>query len=949
MKKYVWISLMAGLYAAAFAEKPVIFWASDPVKPNETLMVQGDLLDGSTQVQIARLKNTRPGKPELNTVDFSKINYESLPSLQPSVQTGKYVVPADWELAIYAIRPVRGQETGELTRVNAPDVWWIQGSQVTWSTPDSEFSVYGKCLSYGTAKVYLQDEAGKFLEMKLLEQDLWHIKAALGNVGTGDYQVFVHNGLGGRFGWVKAGSLTIKEKKAWPQTVFNVVDYGAKPNFDPNRSRLDKTNDSPAFQRALDAAGENGGGVVYIPKGCYQLVEALNVPRFVTIRGESMLSTNLGWDDNEEPPLGLINGTSQFAVEDLTIFVQNYWSVIRGDHGHLKDSGNIAVRRVTIRANRYVGIMGREYENWKEMQIERRWNTKLREAALNFGGENIVITDCDVLASNNSLILDNASGVVANNRLYCPYTFQADQYWIRGCHDLIVKNNDIYGGGCMGTHTTTRGIHNQKGREVYLNTVSRNIYFAGNKQFDNWKWDREMMTLDSHGYGGPYLGPVAAAEGNTVTFPDPFPVLSAGGEIFSKSGSVQSQKKLVNGRYYKMIARLESKKEALDWDRSFVNFYDMDQAVEANEPEQFDRNGDSRHYAHGKVNVVRIRGAKDFEVKEVRIAQSWQGLQDAAAGEPVFANVRLNGKDSPQKDTGVLFDFDADGVLYVSVIVKANGPMCTGQVELLMENGKRALDLGISRLGGIKVDFNRIPPSPNQSANNINLFKGAYVYVLEGKGCGQYRKIVDGSGATLVVDRPWDVALDDTSVISVHRTHDHQIFVHNDYTDGGMALQMYGGAVETIIADNTATRAGGFLVTGLHACIPMYCQFLNNTVVSGAGLGGPPFNLRGGRISVEPYRPVGYHNGFQSIGIVMRNNRFENMASANVAGPVQNVLIEDNYFANTETAIMVHSEGMGSFLKSWYWPQDVLIRNNQTENVESLLKAEKEATVKVCN
>lgn len=949
MKRLFLICLGFVWVVGSYAGSPVAFWASDPVKPNETVMVQGDLLDGDTELQMAVLDNGKVGKTVV-AIEFSKLKYESARSMQPSVQTGKYLIPADWKMGIYAIRPARNGEVGLPRLVNAPDAWWIQGDQVKSTTPGSRFSVFGKCLSFGGAKIMLKNEAGKMLPLPIIEQDMWHIEAELGDEAAGSYDVFIHNGLGGKLGWKEAGKLVVKEKKAWPEKVFNVVDYGAKPNFDPGRSRLDQTNDSPAFQQALNAAGENGGGVVLVPKGCYRLVEELHVPRFVTIRGESQLATNLGWTDKEKPPLGLINGSNSFAVENLTIFVQNHWSVIRGDHGHTKGAGNISVRDVTIRANRILGVTPREYKNFKDEVLRRQWDTSRREAALFFGGENIEIRDCDVNASNSSIILDKASGVVTGNKLYCPITVQSSQYWIRGCHDLIMTNNDIYGGGCMGTHGTSRGIHKQKDREIYLNVVSRNIYFAGNKQQDNWKWDREMMTLDSHGYNGPYVGPVAAAKGNTLTFPDPFPALRCSGEIMSKTGTVYSKKKLASGKFYKIIAKMESKEDALDWDRCFVNYYEGDEAIEAEEPVRFERNGDSRHYGHGKVNAVQIRGSKDFEIKELRIAKSWKGLLEESSGETLFSNVKLTGKDKPKKKTDVIFDFDSDGILYVMATVKANGPYCTGQAELLLENGRRALDLGLSRLGGKKVDFNRVyKNNDNQGPHNLNLFKGAFVYVLEGKGCGQYRKIIGGKGRTLELDRSWDVELDDTSVISVHRTHDHQIFVNNQFTDGGIALQLYGGAVENIIADNTATRAGGFLVTGLNACATMYTHFLNNTVTTGAGLGGPPFNLRGGRISVEPYRPIGYLNGYQSIGVVMRGNRFENMTSATVAGPVQNVLVEDNFFANTKTGVIVKSEGMGSFISSWYWPQDVFIRDNTFENVadEVFVDDEKEATVKV--
>jgi hypothetical protein len=935
----------AAVISVSFAESPVIFWASDPVRPDETILAQGDLLDGDTKLQIAELQNKNAGNPDLKTVDFSKTKFTSLSSMQPSAQTAKYLVPADWEHGIYAIRPVRNGEFGKTTILNAPQLWWIQGDQVKSSSTGGEYRIFGKCLSYGNAKVFLKDKESRFTEMKILEQDMWHIAIDLGNLIVGTYRLFVHNGLGGEYGWVDFGDLPIIEKGVWPQNIFNVVDYGAKPNFDPSRSRLDNTNDSPAFQLALNAAGKNGGGVVYIPRGCYRLVEELNVPRFVTMRGESQLSTNLGWIDREIPLAGLINGTNNFAVENLTIFVQNYQSVIRGDHGHKEGSGNIAVRGVAIRANRFLGVTHRDFKDWEAEYTRRLWNPKDREAALNFGGENIEIRNNDIDASHSSLILDKASGVVSHNKLYCPNSPQS-QYWIRGCSNLIMENNDISGGGCLGTHNTSRDPKLEGGwNDLYLNTFSRNIYFSKNKLMDNWKYDREMMTLDSHGYNGPYLGPVAEAKGNTLVFPEPFPVLAVSGDIMSKSGQVCSQKKLGEGKYYKILVKMEAKEEAKDWDRSFINFYDGDQVIEGIEPEQFERNGNSREYGHGKVSAIKISGKKGFEVKEVCIAKSWKELLDKSSAKPVFANVILKGNDTPTKETGAIFDFDSNDVLYVLATVKAQGPLCIGKVELLKEDGKVALDMRISPLSGPNVDFNNIPKSPAQHANNFNLYKGAFVYVLEGKGCGQYRKIIDGKGNTLVFDKQWDVELDETSVVSVHRSHDHTIFVNNEFSDGGIALQIYGGGVENIIANNTATRAGGFVVTGLDACPSMYCQFIDNTIVTGAGLGGPPFNLRGGRISVEPYIPNGYLNGYQSIGIVMRGNRFENMSSATVAGPVQNVLVENNFFANTKTAIIVKSECMGSFGSSWYWPQDVFIRKNRIENVDTLLKAEKEATV----
>lgn len=46
-----------------------------------------------------------------------------------------------------------------------------------------------------------------------------------------------------------------------------------------------ETDSTEAIQKALDAAGENGGGEVYLPVGNYLLTDSINVPSGVTLQG----------------------------------------------------------------------------------------------------------------------------------------------------------------------------------------------------------------------------------------------------------------------------------------------------------------------------------------------------------------------------------------------------------------------------------------------------------------------------------------------------------------------------------------------------------------------------------------------------------------------------------------------------------------------------------------
>ena len=62
-----------------------------------------------------------------------------------------------------------------------------------------------------------------------------------------------------------------------PVGAMNVQQYGAKGDS--------ATDDTAAFQQALDAAGQAGGGVVFVPRGNYRFAGHLNVPNNVTLKG----------------------------------------------------------------------------------------------------------------------------------------------------------------------------------------------------------------------------------------------------------------------------------------------------------------------------------------------------------------------------------------------------------------------------------------------------------------------------------------------------------------------------------------------------------------------------------------------------------------------------------------------------------------------------------------
>jgi len=73
-----------------------------------------------------------------------------------------------------------------------------------------------------------------------------------------------------------------------------------------------KTDDTAAFQRALDAAGQAGGGTVLVPRGNYFFAGHLNVPEAVTLKGV--------WESVPSHP-GIRNPGLRKPTDDGTTFL----------------------------------------------------------------------------------------------------------------------------------------------------------------------------------------------------------------------------------------------------------------------------------------------------------------------------------------------------------------------------------------------------------------------------------------------------------------------------------------------------------------------------------------------------------------------------------------------------------------------------------------------------
>lgn len=539
------LTVLAGLaVAAAAGAAPVVFWASDPVAPDDTVLVCGDGFGDSPTVGLVRLADGDADTPAPLEWPASAQRVEVL---QPSDQSLKFVIPADLEPGAYAFRVEAGGEASAPVLLNCPTVYWAQGDVGVSASPGGWLRVFGRCMGQDSAEVRIslrpEQAAGGAPETRLTvtAADTWSATASVpGDLAPGRYAVRVHNGHGGPVGWSDAGTIEVADPEPWPQEVFDVTHYGA--------TRQGQVIDGEAIRAALAAAEGNGGGVVYLPRGQYQVQGTLTIPRRTVLRGEGTALVALFWPDTESP-YTLIEGSNSFGLEDLTVYASNYRHAIAAELGQ-PDSGDTFLRRVRVRADLYRGHLTPE-------QVDARFRAFQALSSgggdtVRMGGRNVVIEDCDLYGSGRSLYLLRPRGArITGNTLYHG---RWGWYCIDGSDGLILESNRIVGADLM----STGGSLN-----CYTSAASQNVYYAHNRLSLMHGWDREAMTTDA-GYGA-WFGTASEIGADTLVLGGDEPTWNRkadwrGAGVFILGGRGMGQ--------YRRIAEYDGRTVTLDrpWD-----------------------------------------------------------------------------------------------------------------------------------------------------------------------------------------------------------------------------------------------------------------------------------------------------------------------------------------------------------------------------------------------
>ncbi len=87
--------------------QPRVFWASSPVRPDETVLVQGSDFGPKTIVEMARLDDEMMETPTENATAQIK-HWTSVPVIQASDESLKFAVPMGWDRGVFACRIKQG-------------------------------------------------------------------------------------------------------------------------------------------------------------------------------------------------------------------------------------------------------------------------------------------------------------------------------------------------------------------------------------------------------------------------------------------------------------------------------------------------------------------------------------------------------------------------------------------------------------------------------------------------------------------------------------------------------------------------------------------------------------------------------------------------------------------------------------------------------------------------
>lgn len=452
--------------------------------PGETVLIRGEYIDQISKIEVGRLADDRvdnasplyvplPDADHLPDTKGSKIasaqSMMPVDKVQQNEKSVKVIIPNSFQQGVYCVRMTDNKGGISGFYVNVPIVnWAISDDGYNAAAAGDVLRIQGKNLfRKGAIGQVILVNAGKATRIKVDSvYDDYSVKVNIpAAIPQGKYQLYYHNGLGGKTAWSTPVSINIVNKELWKTQAYNVKTYGAKGDG--------TQDDTEAFKKALSAA--QGGGIVNVPSGNYVLSDALSIPQGVIMKGQKGSTLIF-------KPLSvtsLVSGRDHFGLTDLTIQATRALGIIMNT-----GDGHVILERVVVQQD--IGNALAE--------LDSKWN----RTGIQIKGPGIRIRDC-VFKSAGMFSFVGVSGFI--QRCHFEKTGGSVKTYMK-IHPVGLIFEDC--------HKQTNGF----GYGATINE-SYDLYEARNITPFNYINDREVMTLD--GGSGGYFGKISNASGHTIS------------------------------------------------------------------------------------------------------------------------------------------------------------------------------------------------------------------------------------------------------------------------------------------------------------------------------------------------------------------------------------------------------------------------------------------------
>jgi hypothetical protein len=236
---------------------------SDDVLPDQSFVLTGRGL-GDAELALWGPSATKGDGQHWPARVVSRSASMVLATVSPSAPAGVYVV---W--------PGRQGHWGAPVRLNAPEIWWCTPDRVS---PGETLRICGRNLArkpdHIFSSVYLEGTRGnsQWIPSKQVDKYFVDVEVPEG-MPSGHYQVWVHAGDGGAYGWSNPVPVTIRKA------------------IEPKAVRTWEGRDEESLEKLLEEIRQAGGGIADIPPGTFILHRPLQIPEGVRLRGDAEQGT----------------------------------------------------------------------------------------------------------------------------------------------------------------------------------------------------------------------------------------------------------------------------------------------------------------------------------------------------------------------------------------------------------------------------------------------------------------------------------------------------------------------------------------------------------------------------------------------------------------------------------------------------------------------------------